>query len=272
VLGVLVVSVLSLKGGVGKTSLVLGLAGAALERGLPTLVVDLDPQANATLGLDATPGELTVADVLDEPRRSPARALSPSGWIAGNGSGELGGLDVLAGSDTTLRHDEPTPTSAGLRRLGAALHRLDMRYDLVLVDCPPSLGRLTRSGLVASDRAIVVTEPGLFAVNAAERALRAVAEERRLHNAQLQPLGVVVNRYRERSAEHRFRLDELRDLFGPLVLTPPLPERSVIQQAQGVARPIQLWHNPPGREVSATLDRYLTRLLRSARRRSVPSG
>jgi chromosome partitioning protein len=265
---VLVVSVLSLKGGVGKTSLVLGLAGAALERGVSTLVVDLDPQANATLGLDATPGEATVADVLDEPRRSPDAALRPSGWLVVNGSAELGALDVLAGDETTLRHDEPTPTSAGLRRLGTALSRLDAAYELVLVDCPPSLGRLTRCALVASTRALVVTEPGLFAVHAAERALRAVDEERRVHNADLQPLGVVVNRFRERSPEHRFRLDELRDLFGPLVLTPPLPERSVIQHAQGVARPVQLWHTDAGREVSKALDSYLSRLLRSAKVRT----
>jgi chromosome partitioning protein len=265
---VLVVSVLSLKGGVGKTSLVLGLAGAALDRGVPTLVVDLDPQANATMGLDATPAEATVADVLDEPRRSLARALTPSGWLAGNGSVELGTLDVLGGDDSTLRHDEPTPTSAGLRKLGTALSRVSETYDLAVVDCPPSLGRLTRSALVASRRALVVTEPGLFAVHAADRALRAVAEERRLHNSELQPLGVAVNRYRERSAEHRFRLDELRDLFGPLVLTPPVPERSVIQQAQGVARPVQLWHNPAGREVSQAFDRYLSRLLRTAKRRT----
>jgi len=282
---VLVLSVLSLKGGVGKTSLVLGLAGAALERGVPTLVVDLDPQANATMallsGASAGPGETTVADVLDDPRQAVVRrALRRSGWVgsaATSGSdesaasspsvtGPSGRLDVLAGDEATQRHDVPEPTAAGLRRLRTGLSRLNGGYDLVLVDCPPSLGRLTRSALVAAERALVVTEASLFAVHAADRALRAVHQER-AHNDGLQPLGVVVNRYQERSPEHRYRLDELRTLFGPLVLTPPVPDRSAIQHAQGRAIPVQAWHTPGGRDAAAAMDSYLTRLLRSRRTR-----
>lgn len=262
-----VLTVLSLKGGAGKTTVVLGLAGAALQRGLSTLVVDLDPQANATLGLDATPGEATVADVLDEPRRAPSRAVVPSGWLAtdDDGTRPAGVLDVLPGDDATHRHDEPTPKAHDLRRLGALLGRLDRPYDIVLIDSPPSLGQLTRSALVASRRALVVTEPSLFTVHAAQRTLRAIEDERHQHNPDLQPLGVVVNRYRERSPEHRYRLQEMRDLFGPLVLAPPVPERSVIQHAQGMARPVQLWHTPAGRDVTESFDRYLSRLLRSVR-------
>ena len=118
---------------------------------------------------------------------------------------------------------------------------------------------------MASRRALVVTEPNLFTVHAAERTLRAIQDERRDHNTDLQPLGLVVNRYRERSPEHRFRLDELKQLFGPLVLAPPVPERSVIQHAQGMARPVQLWHTPAGRAVAGPFDRYLSRLLRSVK-------
>lgn len=257
---------LSLKGGAGKTTTVLGLAGAALERGLSTLVVDLDPQANATLGLDVTPDDTTVADLLDEPRRTPAKVVRASGWLADTGDGGASGvLDILPGGDATARHDSPVPTAARLRRLDSIVERVDHPYDLVLIDCPPSLGQLTRSALVASQRALVVTEPNLFTVHAAERTLRAIQDERQNHNAQLQPLGLIVNRYRERSPEHRFRLAELQELFGPLVLAPPIPERSVIQHAQGMARPVQLWHTPAGRDVAGPFDRYLSRLLRSVR-------
>jgi chromosome partitioning protein len=89
---VLVVATSSLKGGVGKTTVALGLAGAAQVHGVRTLVVDLDPQANATVALDAGPTTATVADVLDEPTRTVLRrAITPSGW------GE--GVDVLVGAE-----------------------------------------------------------------------------------------------------------------------------------------------------------------------------
>ena len=77
-----VVATLSLKGGVGKTTVALGLAGAALHHGIPTLLVDLDPQANATIALDVEPTTGTVADVLDEPSRSVLRrAIATSAWV-----------------------------------------------------------------------------------------------------------------------------------------------------------------------------------------------
>jgi chromosome partitioning protein len=260
---VLVLSVLSLKGGVGKTTLVLGLAGAAVERGLRTLVVDLDPQANATMALGVGPGDATVADVLADPRKAVvAQAVRHSSWAADAGSNAV--LDVLAGGEATVRHELPEPSATTLRRLDTGLSRLDGGYDLVLVDSPPSLGRLTRSGLLAADRALVVTEPSLFAVNAADRALRAVHQER-AHNPALQPLGVILNRYHERSPEHRFRFDELRTLFGPLILAPPIPDRSAIQQAQGMAIPVQRWRTPGGRDVAGVMDSYLTRVMRDGR-------
>ncbi len=112
-----VVATLSLKGGVGKTTVALGLAGAALQHGVRTLVVDLDPQANATIALDTGPTTATIADVLDDPRRSVLeRAITPSGW------GE--GLDVLVGAEQNERHNHPDPTAKQLNRLSRALQRL----------------------------------------------------------------------------------------------------------------------------------------------------
>src|SRR3954451_10182224 len=92
---VIVVSVCSLKGGVGKTSVVLGLASAALAKGVPTLVVDLDPQADATTGLDVVSGESDVATLLGNPRRKILdAAVRTSGWAGA----EPGLLDALPGS------------------------------------------------------------------------------------------------------------------------------------------------------------------------------
>lgn len=264
----LVVATLSLKGGVGKTTVALGLAGAAQHHGVPALVVDLDPQANATIALDVGPTAATVADVLDDPRPSVVRrAIAPSGW------GE--GVDVLVGAEQTERHNHPDPSGTQLTRLRRALEQLEgpdedsEPYRLVIIDCPPSLGQLTRSALAAADRAVLVTDPTMFAVSGVQRAFDAVQAERARGNPDLQPLGVLINRVRPRNTEHAFRMEELRELFGPLVFTGVLPDRSAIQQAQGACMPIQRWDTPGAREVSAIFTGLLGRLLRSARRAEV---
>lgn len=253
----LVLGVCSLKGGVGKTSITLGLASAALERGLRTLVVDLDPQADSTMALGVPPGgEPDVAAVLAHPHESvlsAATVVSP--WAAS-------GLDVLAGSARSAAHDGPDVDGRVLDSLVFALSWVS-GYDLVLVDCPPSLGALTRAGLAACDRALVVTEPGLFSVMAVGRALRTIDDLRRGPAAQLQPLGVVVNRVRGRNTEQGFRLEELRTLYGPLILAPFVPERTALQQAQGAARPIHSWPGAPAAELSGVFDELLDRALRA---------
>jgi chromosome partitioning protein len=267
-----VVASLSLKGGVGKTTVALGLAGAAQQHGLRTLVVDLDPQANATIALDVGTTTATVADVLDEPRLSVLRAaIAPSAW------GD--GIDVLVGAEQLERHNHPEPGPAQLGRLTRALQRLDQLdqledgdepddpYRLVIIDCPPSLGQLTRSALAAADRAVLVTDPTMFAVSGVQRAFDAVQTERMRGNPELQPLGVLINRVRPRNAEHEFRIAELRELFGPLVLPGVLPDRSAIQQAQGACMPIQRWDTPGAREASAVFTLLLGRVLRSERPR-----
>ena len=264
----IVVSVCSLKGGVGKTSMVLGIASAALARGVATLVVDLDPQADATLGLDVTEDIVSdVATVLGASRRNTvATTVVASGWAPAGGV-----VDVLPGSPNIAALDRPSGGERTLARLAHAIGSLK-DYQLVLIDCPPSLGTITRSGLGASHRAIVVTEPALFSVTAADRALHAVDDVRRASAPGLQPLGVMVNRYRERSPEHRYRLQELSDMFGPLVLGPTIRERSALQQAQGASQPIHRWPGAPAQELADAFDAHLARILRANHRGSRSRG
>ena len=327
----LVASVLSLKGGVGKTTVTLGLASAAVARGIDTVLVDLDPQLNATATVapdwiaelsqraladiepidrtgksgakgsgkdragkgaagknngsknggrsrgaaightdaDTAPGlvPVSVADVLDAHSdkaiaKAVNRAVRPAEWEP---------LRLLPGSEATEAHNHPDPSTKRLRRLAVALAALDPQPELVLIDCPPSLGQLTRSALVASDRAVLVTEPSLFAVTGVQRALEAVQAERTAHHPGLQPLGVVINRFRPRVSEHEYRLAELRDLFGPLVLSPVLPDRSAVQQAQGAAVPIHQWPTAGAREIAQSFDALLDRLMRAQRTKSRPA-
>ncbi|MEJ2855837.1 MULTISPECIES: ParA family protein [unclassified Saccharothrix] len=261
------VAVLSLKGGVGKTTVALGLASAALRRGVRTLVIDLDPQCNATSTLEPEDTDASIYDVLQEPTADKLRAaISPSAW------GD--GVDVLSGSEDAELLNHPDPGESRLGRLRQALRVLaeedaDEPYQLILLDCPPSLGQLTRSALVAADRALLVTEPTMFAVAGVQRAFEAVQAER-AHNPGLQPLGVVVNRVRPRSHEHQFRIDELRDIFGPLVMPVALPDRLAVQQAQGACMPIHEWGTPGAREVALAFNLLLARILRISRSRRRP--
>ncbi|QUF03043.1 ParA family protein [Actinosynnema pretiosum subsp. pretiosum] len=253
------VAVLSLKGGVGKTTVALGLASAALRRGVRTLVIDLDPQCNATSTLEPGESSASVYDVLKEPAPETVRAaIAPSAW------GD--GVDVLSGSEDAELLNHPDPGEKRLGRLREALEVVEDDYQLVLLDCPPSLGQLTRSALVAADRALLVTEPTMFAVAGVQRAFEAVQSERE-HNDELQPLGVVVNRVRPRSHEHQFRIEELRDIFGPLVMPVALPDRLAVQQAQGACMPIHEWGTPGAREVALAFNLLLARVLRVSRSR-----
>ena len=207
-------------------------------------------------------GHLNVADVLASPKEKIVRAaIAPSGWT----KGRPGKVDVLIGSPSAINFDGPHPSIRDIWKLEEALAHVEKDYELVLIDCAPSLNALTRTAWAASDRVAVVTEPGLFSVAAADRALRAIEEIRRGLSPRLQPLGIIVNRARVQSLEHQFRIKELRDMFGPLVLRPQLPERTSLQQAQGAAKPLHIWPGESAQEMARNFDQLLDRVLRTAR-------
>ena len=123
-------------------------------------------------------------------------------------------------------------------------------YDLVVIDCPPSLGELTRNALSAADLAVVVTEPGYFALHGAAQALEAVEVIKGTTNPGLRTATIVINRARPHLAEQQVRITELREAYGDLVSPSVLPERTSIPQAQGAGIPIHAWHSPGAREIS----------------------
>ena len=250
-----VLSVSSLKGGVGKTTVALGLASAAFNQGLRTLVVDLDPQCDATTGLGAI-GEFaeTVADVLQNPRHNIVhRAIVSSTW----NKLHPGTIDVLVGSPKTQTFDTPTPTINEIWRLEVALAKIEHNYDLVIIDTPPSVNGLTRTAWVASDRVIIVSEPSLFSVVAADRTMHALAELRRGVTDRLETLGILINRFRPQSTEGDFRVSELREKYGNRILPQVIEERTVLQQAQGSGRPIHGWPGESATEIAGVFDRVL---------------
>lgn len=258
--GVPVTSVLSLKGGVGKTSVVLGLAGAATIRGFASLVVDLDPQGNATSLLATNRGRTSVVDVFAHPTlETLEESLSTCPWEVAPGE-----VDVLASDPNLIRYDAWTGQTFR-PKLARALAKLE-GYDLVLIDCPPSLGALTREALAASDLAVVVTTPSYFGAQGVERAAIEIDEIRKTVNPGLQFAGIIVNRVRSVAEEHQYRSGELADIYGRSALLKPfVPERIAVQQAEGMGQPVQLVRTAGGREVAEIYDKHLTTLLRKAR-------
>jgi len=247
------IAVLSLKGGVGKSTVVLGMAGTAWSRDQRTLVIDLDPQANATAALDVSEPEYTIYDVLHDGGAGVASdAVVESGWSET--------VHCIA-SEESLSRLAGAPDALPAHTLRTALGSLPQQYDLVFFDCPPSLGALTRTALAAADGAVIVAEPSFFGLQGAERALAFVAAVRDSANLGLRTGGIVLNRVRPTHTEHAMRTTELRRAWPNLVLRPEIPERAAIQQAQGAAVPVQAWHSQSGREASHLFEAVLDEVL-----------
>jgi len=221
------------------------------------LVVDLDPQCDATSGLAASADmSASIAEVLQSPKLQVLRkALVTSPWSRDSK------LDVVVGSPRSLLLDNPAPTVSDVWKLEEILALIEDEYELVIIDTPPSINALTRTAWVASDRVILVTEPALYSVIAADRARRAIDEIRAKLSPRLSLYGFVVNRLRQQSHEHEFRLKELHEMFGDQLLQPYFEERAAVQQSTGAARPIHSWPAEGAAEVAKGFDWLLAGLM-----------
>lgn len=250
-----VLSVSALKGGVGKTTITLGLASAAMSKGLRTLVIDLDPQCNASNGLGAV-GEFehSAAEVLKKPRHnSVLKAIVASSWA----KGQTGRLDVMASSPRLNLQNDTKPTFKSLWNLEQAISKIEADYDLVIIDTPPSMSALTRMAWVASDRVLLVTEPSFNSLLGIENAMKAFTELRRSVNRQVSMFGIVINRLRPSVAEHQYRVNELEETYGEYLLSPAFEEKSAVQQSQGAGRSIHSWPGQSAAKIAIQFDSLL---------------
>jgi chromosome partitioning protein len=168
-------------------------------------------------------------------------------------------------AERSLEHRNAAQGANSALRLRTALATLPKAYGLVLIDCPPSLGELTRNALSAADRAVVVTEPNHFALHGATEALEAIDVIAGATNPSLRAAAVVVNRYRPDDREHVLNLTRLREQHGASVYDPPVPDCPGIPQSQRAVSPLHSWNSPGSREVAEIMDDLLDSLLPPAR-------
>jgi chromosome partitioning protein len=214
------IAVLSLKGGTGKTTAVRTLTDAFRRSGVRTLAVDLDPQGNLSDYFDLPPEvEPTIADVLAG-RASVADAihddLIPANLTLAEAELMLGGK---MGRELTLRR---------------ALAKAPNQYELILIDCPPSLGLLTVNALVAADHALITAEAQYFALQGVEQAIELVELARDGLNPELSLLGVLLNLADMRTIHSREALASLKDRFDEQVFDTTI--RSSIAYAESAER------------------------------------
>jgi chromosome partitioning protein len=220
----LTIAVLSQKGGTGKTTAVRTLTDVFRRVGLNTLAIDLDPQGNLSDYLDVDPDAApTIGDVLSG--RAKAGQAVHDGIIPANlGLAEaelmLGGK---MGRELTLKR---------------ALREIKNDYDVILVDCPPSLGLLTVNALVAADYALLSAEAQYFAMQGVEQALEVIELARESLNPDLQWLGVVLNIADMRTRHSREAFDSLREHFGEKLIDTTI--RASIAYAESAERAVSI--------------------------------
>ena len=223
------------KGGVGKTTTAVNVAACIAEAGYDALLVDIDPQANATVGLgqpkDAEP---SVYDVLSGDAAA-GEAIRPS---------QIDRLHVLPASPDLAGANVELPRQAGSEhRLRDALAPVRDRYAFILLDCPPSLGPLTVNALVAADRVIVPVQTEYFALEGLAGLLDTLALVQRELNPRLAVAGMVMTMHDHRTRLGRDVEREVREHFPELVFDTVIPRNVRIGEAPSYGVPV-IHHDP----------------------------
>ena len=218
------------KGGVGKTTTTVNLAAGLVKAGKRVLLVDLDPQGNATMGsgIDKRKLDPSVYDVLLESTSiAEARLASPHG-----GYDVLGANRELAGAEielVQLEHRE--------RRLKAALAAVRDEYDFVLIDCPPSLSMLTLNGLCAAHGVIVPMQCEYFALEGLSDLVNTIKQVHANLNPELEIIGLLRVMFDPRITLQQQVSEQLKAHFGDKVFNTVIPRNVRLAEAPSYGQP-----------------------------------
>jgi chromosome partitioning protein len=215
------------KGGVGKTTSAINLAACLAEAGERALVVDLDPQANATSGLGMRANGTSSYDLLDgAPVAELAKPTAFANLFLVPSRPELAGAAV----ELSRRDD-------GERFLADSLADVD-GFDFVLLDCPPSLGPLTVNALAASDRVVVPVQAEYYALEGLAQLVQSIELVRRRLNPRLAIAGVLITMADSRTTLARDVENEVRRHFGGLVFDAVVPRSVRLAEAPSHGLPV----------------------------------
>ncbi len=232
-----VFAVANQKGGVAKTTTVHSLGVASAEFGRRTLVVDLDPQACLTYSLGFDPDALgrSLHDVFV--RRAGVADVTRA--VPG-----VPGLDVLPATIDLAGSEVHLLTRTGREHvLERALEPVLDEYDLVLIDCPPSLGVLTINGLTAADSVLIPLQCEALSHRGVGQLLETIEDVRAFANADLAVRGIIATMYDDRTKHARHIIEEVQSRYGIPVLQPPV--RKSIRFAEAPARGKSILQHAP---------------------------